>query len=211
MADWFIKTYICINHIFLFPEAKQIWLIGGSRLNIKQILIHGLIAFLLLFIGYLDTSIQSKISSMNWSDVAASFTFLLYLLNIFSLLPYVLVFLSCLLVFQFTIELNESKGIWVDSQWENKFEYLTVSVVLMVLAVCTGIYYKDPVISTAGAVATPFAAIALIWPSHVRHLRELDFTPVHFCHVYISESTLVPYTACGLILFYVPSIISDTV
>ncbi|GIS53494.1 hypothetical protein Ct9H90mP29_05360 [bacterium] len=49
-------------------------------------------------------------------------------------------FSICLLVFQFTIELNESKGIWVDSQWENKFEYLSVSVILMVLAVCTGIY-----------------------------------------------------------------------
>ena len=171
---------------FYFLRPKQIWLVGVSRLNIKQILIHGLIAFLLLLIGYLDTSIQSKISSMNWSNVAASFAFLLYLLNIFSLLPYVLVFLSCLLVFQFTIELNESKGTWVDSQWENKFEYLSVSVILMVLAVCTGIYYKDPVISTAGAVATPFAAIALIWPSHVRHLQRARFYPLFIFAMFIS-------------------------
>ena len=123
---------------------------------------------------------------MNWSEVTATIALLFYFVNILSLLPYVLVFLSCLLVFQFTIELNERKGTWVVSQWENKFEYLSVSVILMVLAVCTGIYYSDPVISTAGAVATPFAAIALIWPNHVRHLQRARFYPLFIFAMFIS-------------------------
>ncbi|GIS53495.1 hypothetical protein Ct9H90mP29_05370 [bacterium] len=79
---------------FYFLRPKQIWLVGVSRLNIKQILIHGLIAFLLLLIGYLDTSIQSKISSMNWSDVAASFPFFALFIKYIFIITLCLGFLS---------------------------------------------------------------------------------------------------------------------
>ena len=61
---------------------------------------------------------------------------------------------------------------------ENKFRYLSISVVSMVFAMLLGIVLEDPVASTAAAVAIPFSAIALIWPNHVRHLQRARFYPL---------------------------------
>ena len=51
-----------------------------------------------------------------------------------SLISYVFSFLSCLIVFQFILELEEDKGTWNNFDWEYKFGYLSISVVSMSLA-----------------------------------------------------------------------------
>ena len=48
----------------------------------------------------------------------------------------------------------------------------------MSITIILGISLDDPVVSTAGAVSIPFAIIALIWPSHVRHLQRARFYPL---------------------------------
>ena len=77
-----------------------------------------------------------------------------------SLFPYIFSFLSCLIIYQFKIELEEDKGTWNNFNWEHKFEYLSISVGFMVLAMFLGIFLEDPVASTAAAVSIPFPLIA---------------------------------------------------
>ena len=48
----------------------------------------------------------------------------------------------------------------------------------MSISILIGILLDDPIVSTAGMVALPFAAIALIWRSHVRHLQRARFYPI---------------------------------
>jgi len=121
-------------------------------------------------IGMIEAISKGKLESM------VMVTYLIY--SALSIVPYVLSFLSCLLVFQFILELEEDKGTWNNLNWENKLGYLSMSVVFMVLAMLLGISLEDPVASTAAAVALPFSAIALIWPDHVRHLQRARFYPL---------------------------------
>ena len=62
--------------------------------------------------------------------------------------------------------------------WEQKLKFLSLSIFLMSITIILGIALDDPVVSTAGAVSIPFAIIALIWPSHVRHLQRARFYPL---------------------------------
>jgi len=156
-------------------NPKKIWTVGKKRLNIKEIFIHGVVGVILLLLGWIDIGMIEAISKGKLESMVMV-TYLIY--SALSIVPYVLSFLSCLLVFQFILELEEDKGTWNNLNWENKLGYLSVSVVFMVLAILLGISLEDPVASTAAAVALPFSAIALIWPDHVRHLQRARFYPL---------------------------------
>ena len=179
---------------FIYLKPKKIWTAGSKRLSKKELGVNSFTATSLLLFGYYTPFYQS--------DLYPVFDFS-YIIGFIGLLPYLLAFLSCLLVFQFTIELDKEKGVWKDIRWDNKSEYFSASVVLMVLAVLLGIYFKDPVISTAGAVATPFSAIALIWPSHVRHLQRARFYPLFIFAMFICVRApwfLMPLVALFVLL-----------
>ncbi len=156
-------------------NPKKIWTVGKKRLNIKEIFIHGVVGVILLLLGWIDIGMIEAISKGKLESMVMV-TYLIY--SALSIVPYVLSFLSCLLVFQFILELEEDKGTWNNLNWENKLGYLSMSVVFMVLAMLLGISLEDPVASTAAAVALPFSAIALIWPDHVRHLQRARFYPL---------------------------------
>jgi len=156
-------------------NPKKIWTVGKKRLNIKEIFIHGVVGVILLLLGWIDIGMIEAISKGKLESMVMV-TYLIY--SALSIVPYVLSFLSCLLVFQFILELEEDKGTWNNLNWENKLGYLSMSVVFMVLAILLGISLEDPVASTAAAVALPFSAIALIWPDHVRHLQRARFYPL---------------------------------
>ena len=94
------------------------------------------------------------------------------------LLPYVIAFLSCLCAFQFPLTLDEEKGTWNHFEWKNKNQYFCLSLVLMLISTFLGVYFDDPIMSTAGAVCIPFPLITLIWPNHVRHLQRARFFPL---------------------------------
>ena len=122
---------------------------------------------------------------------------------LFSLVTYIFSFLSCLVVFQFKIELEEDKGTWNNFNWEHKFEYLSISVGFMLLAMFLGIFLEDPVASTAAAVSIPFPLIALIWPNHVRHLQRARFYPLFTFAMFLSVRAawfLVPLAVLFFIL-----------
>ena len=174
--EGFIKLLI-VSIVFIFIlKPNEMWTAGTKRLNIKEFLIHSGIGSILIVFGLFDLGMivgpyESKIE---------------FLHVLLSLISYVFSFLSCLIVFQFILELEEDKGTWNNFNWEHKFEYLSISVGFMALAMLLGIFLEDPVASTAAAVAIPFPLIALIWPNHVRHLQRARFYPLFTFAMFLS-------------------------
>ena len=174
--EGFIKLLI-VSIVFIFIlKPNEMWTAGTKRLNIKEFLIHSGIGSILIVIGLFDLGMivgpyESKIE---------------FLHVLLSLISYVFSFLSCLIVFQFILELEEDKGTWNNFNWEHKFEYLSISVGFMALAMLLGIFLEDPVASTAAAVSIPFPLIALIWPNHVRHLQRARFYPLFTFAMFLS-------------------------
>lgn len=141
---------------YMFP--KKVWLAGHKILSNNEILNHTIVALLLIIIGFLDFQINIQ--------------------SLVLIIPYLLVFISCLMIFQFKLILHEGNGTWDVVQWQNKNLLLTISFSLMLLSVALGIYFDDPLVSTAGMVSSPYAIIALLWPNHVRHLQRARFYPL---------------------------------
>ena len=174
--EGFIKLLI-VSIVFIFIlKPNEMWTAGTKRLNIKEFLIHSGIGSILIVFGFFDLGMivgpyESKIE---------------FLHVLLSLISYVFSFLSCLIVFQFILELEEDKGTWNNFNWEHKFEYLSISVGFMALAMFLGIFLEDPVASTAAAVSIPFPLIALIWPNHVRHLQRARFYPLFTFAMFLS-------------------------
>ena len=78
---------------------------------------------------------------------------------------------------------------------------------MMLIALLLGIKLKDPIVSTAGAVAIPFSAIALLWPNHVRHLQRARFYPLFIFAMFLCVRA--PWFILPLsILFFVVRIIN---
>ena len=98
--------------------------------------------------------------------------------NFFGIFPYFTAFLSCLLIFQFPLILDEDKGVWNYFDWNNKVQYFSLSLILMIASVLLGVFLDDPIMSTAGAVSVAFPLVGLIWPNHVRHLQRARFFPL---------------------------------
>ena len=174
--EGFIKLLI-VSIVFIFIlKPNEMWTAGTKRLNIKEFLIHSGIGSILIVFGLFDLGMivgpyESKID---------------FLHVLLSLISYVFSFLSCLIVFQFVLELEQDKGTWNNFNWEHKFEYLSISVGFMALAMLLGIFLEDPVASTAAAVSIPFPLIALIWPNHVRHLQRARFYPLFTFAMFLS-------------------------
>ena len=153
-----LKLLIASIVYFYFLNPNNLWVIGSKKLNSQEIGFHVIVAFILISYGNISTN-----------------SLIPHFLGIF---PYLLAFLSFLLVFQFPLELDQEKGVWYHSEWSNTKLYFSLSLFLIVLSVVIGIYLDDPIMSTAGAVTVAFPLVGLIWPNHVRHLQRARFFPL---------------------------------
>tara|TARA_A100000164_G_C21826287_1_gene732996 strand:+ start:272 stop:1135 length:864 start_codon:yes stop_codon:yes gene_type:complete len=173
--EGFIKLFT-VSIVFIFIlKPNGMWTAGTKRLNIKEFLIHTGIGSILVVFGLIDLEVLIGLFEIK---IESFFTGLFLFYIAFSIIPYIFSLLSCLMVFQFILKLEEDKGTWNNFNWENKFGYLSISVGFMILAMLLGIFLEDPVVSTAAAVSIPFPLIALIWPNHVRHLQRARFYPL---------------------------------
>ena len=178
-----LKLFI-VSIIFIFIlKPNAIWTAGTKRLNIKEFLIHTVIGSILIVFGLIDLEAVIALFEVKIESFYKGL-FLFYIA--LSIIPYVFSLLSCLMVFQFILKLEEDKGTWNNFNWENKFGYLSISVGFMILAMLLGIFLEDPVVSTAAAVSIPFPLIALIWPNHVRHLQRTRFYPLFTFAMFLS-------------------------
>ena len=199
-----LKLLIVTVLFVYFLKPNNIWMVGTKKLEAKEIFIHSSVGLFLLVFGLIDLEMIKGPSEYKIESFVMGF---LPLHIAFSIIPYVFSLLSCLMVFQFILELEEDKGTWNNFNWENKFGYLSISVGFMILAMLLGIFLEDPVVSTAAAVSIPFPLIALIWPNHVRHLQRARFYPLFTFAMFLSVRAawfLVPL----VILFFTLRIVN---
>ena len=178
-----LKLFI-VSIIFIFIlKPNAMWTAGTKRLNIKEFLIHTVIGSILVVFGLIDLEAVIGFFEVKTESFYKGL-FLFYIA--LSIVPYIFSLLSCLMVFQFILKLEEDKDTWNNFNWEHKFIYLSISVGFMILAMLLGIFLEDPVVSTAAAVSIPFPLIALIWPNHVRHLQRARFYPLFTFAMFLS-------------------------
>ena len=200
----FLKLFMVSFIFFVYLRPNKLWMIGSDRMMIKDMATHCVIGFAFLLFGWFELGFISK-QALQAPESFFMDSYLIY--SFISILPYVFAFTSCLLVFQFVLELDEEKGTWNNFHWNNKLEYFIISVLMMLIALLLGIKLKDPIVSTAGAVAIPFSAIALLWPNHVRHLQRARFYPLFIFAMFLCVRA--PWFILPLsILFFVVRIIN---
>ena len=98
--------------------------------------------------------------------------------NIIGVVPYFSSIAAGILIYEFKITYDQENNDWKINNWDNKVKYLFISLLLMVLSTVIGYKLDDPIISTVSMVSLFFPAVALIWPSHVRHIKRLHFYPL---------------------------------
>ncbi len=182
-----IKLFLSTLLFYLFLHPKGLWFPGKKRLNKKEYASHFGLALLFLLIG--------------WTNINNT------LFDLVKLLPYLAAFLGGLAIFQFIIEFDKTKGVWVNFHWNSKQPILMSSVGLFCIAILLGFYFDDPIITSAGIVSVPFPLIALIWPSHVRHLQRARFYPLFIFAMFLCVRApwfLIPLA----ILFYTLRIVN---
>jgi len=204
--DWMVGLVklMIVSVVFIaFLNPKKIWTVGTKRLKLNEVLIHCVVGIILLLFGWMDLD-MIEANSKGEFESSVIVVYLIY--SALSIVPYVFSFLSCVLIFQFILELEEDTGTWTNSNWENKFRYLSISVVSMLFAMLLGIVLEDPVASTAAAVAIPFSAIALIWPNHVRHLQRARFYPLFIFAMFLCVRTPWFLIPLGVLFFLLRTI-----
>ena len=174
----YVKLIIVSLIYFTYLRTKSIWIIGNKELDINNMILHGVVAIALLVFGWLNPSLLKNVSESNPEELSSFMLIMYSILSSIGLFPYFIAFFSCMIVFQLRLYLDEDNGVWNCVSWENKYQYLLLSSLLMLISLVIGILFEDPIISTAGAVAFPFSTIALIWPNHVRHLQRARFYPL---------------------------------
>lgn len=150
----------------LLLHPKSLWIAGSRRLNESGFAVHGVLALLFILIGGIGYTTDQG-------------TFLL------NAVPYVIGFTAGLLVFQFTLTLDESKGEWSVERWDHKITLLGISCLLFGAAVLLGFYFDDPILSTVAMVNIPFSLVAMLFSSHVRHLQRARFYPLFIFSLFL--------------------------
>ena len=168
-------TTIFFNFVL---RPRRMWSLGDKVLSNKELASHVFIGLGLIGFGWFDPTAFLDIKSSAPYDAPLSQSYVDTLYSLLGILPYATSFTSCALIFQFKLKLNLENRVWSVVSWEQKLKFLSLSIFLMSITIILGISLDDPVVSTAGAVSIPFAIIALIWPSHVRHLQRARFYPL---------------------------------
>lgn len=181
-----IKLAIASFIFFRILKPENLWKLGHGLLNTREIMNHIIIGFGLIIFGWINPDIFKQTNDSYSDEISSSASLFNEAISLVGVLPYLIAFASCLLIFQFTLQLDEENRRWSVADWGGKMKFLTVSVMLMGASILLGIILEDPVVSTAGAVSFPFALIALIWPNHVRHLQRARFYPLFIFAMFLS-------------------------
>jgi len=144
--------------LFYITSKKGIWKRSNKRLGYFDLLKNFIIGSVCFLIGAIN---------MIFAEV-----------NILGVLPYFSAIAAGILIYEFKITYDQENDDWQINNWDNKVKYLFISLLLMVLSTVIGYRLDDPIISTVSMVSLFFPAVALIWPSHVRHIKRLQFYPL---------------------------------
>ncbi len=103
-----------------------------------------------------------------------------FLNSLKSFFPYLLVYISLILIYQIDLDSIPEKG------YQPGKSLIAVCLLLVIVSVFYGIVYDDPVVSTTAAVIAPFYMIALVFPEHKRHIERARIYPVFIAAMFVS-------------------------
>ena len=167
-----MKLFFATVFYYYFLNPNNLWIIGSKRLETNEIGLHMGVAFILISYGNIGAN-----------------SLIPYFVGI---IPYLLAFLSCLLVFQFSLTLDHEKGTWQCFEWKKVKQHFSLSLFLMILSVLLGIQLDDPIMSTAGAVSVAFS---FGWANMAKSCKTFTkgtvFPIIYFFYVLMCKSTMV--------------------
>ncbi|MDP6877551.1 MAG: hypothetical protein QGI18_03050 [Candidatus Marinimicrobia bacterium] len=156
-VDGIIRLVLATT-VFYITSKKGIWKRSDNRLGYFDLLNNFIIVSVCFLIGAVN---------MMFAEV-----------NVIGVVPYFSSIAAGILIYEFKITYDQENNDWKINNWDNKVKYLFISLLLMVLSTVMGYNLDDPIISTVSMVSLFFPAVALIWPSHVRHIKRLQFYPL---------------------------------
>ena len=184
-ADGTIRL-ILSTIVFYITSKKGIWKLSNDRLGYFDLLINIIIGSVYFLIGAIN---------ITFSEV-----------NILGVLPYISAFAAGILIYEFKITYDQENDEWQIDSWDNKVKYLMISLLLMIISTVIGYKLDDPVISTVAMVSVFFPAVALIWPSHIRHIKRLQFYPLFILAMFSCVRAPWFLIILGLLFFTIRSI-----
>jgi hypothetical protein len=126
--------------------------------------------------------------------------------SILGVVPYFSAIAAGILIYEFKIIYDQKNEDWKINNWDNKVKYLFISLLLMILSTVIGYKLDDPIISTVSMVSLFFPAVALMWPSHVRHIKRLQFYPLFILAMFSCVRAPWFLIILGLLFFTIRSI-----
>ena len=97
-----------------------------------------------------------------------------------SFLPYLLTYISVLLIYHIDLNTIPEKG------YQPGKGLIALCLLLVIASVLLGLAFDDPIISTTAAVIAPFYLIAIVFPQHKRHIERARIYPIFIAAMFVS-------------------------
>ena len=184
-VDGIIRLVLATT-VFYISSKKDIWKRSDNHLGYFDLLNNFIIGSVCFLIGAVNMMFTS--------------------VSILCVVPYFSAIAAGILIYEFKIIYDQKNEDWKINNWDNKVKYLFISLLLMVLSTVIGYKLDDPIISTVSMVSLFFPAVALIWPSHVRHIKRLQFYPLFILAMFSCVRAPWFLIILGLLFFTIRSI-----
>ena len=184
-VDGIIRLVLATT-VFYITSKKGIWKRSDNRLGYFDLLNNFIIGSVCFLIGAVN---------MMFAEV-----------SILGVVPYISIIATGILIYEFKITYDQKNEDWKINNWDNKVKYLFISLLLLLLSTVIGYKLDDPIISTVSMVSLFFPAVALMWPSHVRHIKRLQFYPLFILAMFSCVRAPWFLIILGLLFFTIRSI-----
>ena len=185
LPEGLIKIFISTLS-FYFLSNQGILKVSEHRLNYLNIIYNSFFYFLCFIIG-----------TLRFSSIG---------INFIGYLPYLAFILAGSLIYEYKVSYDKENDDWLLDSWNNKFDYMLLSILLMGISAGFGFVLDDPIISTVSIVAIFFPSVTLIWPNHVRHIKRLQFYPLFTLSMFVCVRAPWLFIALILLFFIIRSI-----
>ena len=91
---------------------------------------HIITGFGFILFGWIDPVIFEQTNDSYSNEISSSASSFNEAISLVGVLPYLIAFASCLLIFQFTLKLDEENRIWSVADWGGKMKFLSSDMIL---------------------------------------------------------------------------------
>jgi len=164
LANVGLLTLLIVSIIMTIIFKKEKLSFVSQELNFTFILNHTIVGLILFMTGW------GWLSWLNGNLI----------ISVKTCIPYLLTYLSVLLIYQIDLDSIPEKG------YQPGKSFIGISLLLSCISILLGFSFDDPVISTIAAVIAPFFLIAIVFPEHKRHIERARIYPVFIAAMFVS-------------------------